>query len=82
MLDADTGAVLAVVGAALEAGRAAAGFALPLCATRAAEARRGPLGELLRAAALAPGSGPVNTREPSSAVSACCRYAPPKARLL
>ncbi len=48
VLDAATGAVLAVVGTALEAGRLAAGFALPLCATQAAEAGQGPLGELLR----------------------------------
>ncbi|MFE3658787.1 trypsin-like peptidase domain-containing protein [Streptomyces sp. NPDC059165] len=58
VLDAATGAVVAVLGAALHGNRAAAGFAVPL---RAAAARdpHGPLAELLeRNASDAPGFGP------------------------
>ncbi|WP_405998166.1 serine protease [Streptomyces sp. NBC_00829] len=46
VLDAETGAVLAVLGTALQSGRRAAGFALPLRA--AGMAQDGPLAELLR----------------------------------
>ncbi|OEJ41303.1 hypothetical protein AR457_09630 [Streptomyces agglomeratus] len=58
VLDAETGAVLAVLGTALCAERRAAGFAVPLRA--AAEASPGgPLAELLRRnAATVPGFGP------------------------
>ncbi|MGW0315804.1 trypsin-like peptidase domain-containing protein [Streptomyces flavidovirens] len=58
VLDAETGAVLAVLGTALCAERRAAGFAVPLRAAAAAWPD-GPLAELLRRnAATVPGFGP------------------------
>ncbi|MET9516937.1 serine protease [Streptomyces sp. NPDC002994] len=58
VLDARTGAVLAVLGTALGAEQRAAGFAVPLRAAAAA-APDGPLAELLRRnAATVPGYGP------------------------
>lgn len=58
VLDAETGAVLAVLGTALCAERRAAGFAVPLRAAAAASPT-GPLAELLRRnAATVPGFGP------------------------
>ncbi|MBT2395212.1 serine protease [Streptomyces sp. ISL-100] len=58
VLDAGTGAVLAVLGTALGAEQRAAGFAVPLRAAAAA-APDGPLAELLRRnAATVPGYGP------------------------
>ncbi|MBO1336020.1 serine protease [Streptomyces sp. VRA16 Mangrove soil] len=57
VLDARTGAVVAVLGTALEAGRRAAGFAVPLRAAAAGDPR-GPLAELLaRNAATVPAYG-------------------------
>ncbi|MFD8566013.1 serine protease [Streptomyces sp. NPDC059639] len=58
VVDADTGAVVAVLGTALEAGHRAAGFAVPLRAAAAADPC-GPLAELLaRNAATVPAYGP------------------------
>ncbi|MEE1756871.1 trypsin-like peptidase domain-containing protein [Streptomyces sp. SP18CS02] len=58
VLDAASGAVLAVLGTALHAGHRAAGFAVPLARTAAADPE-GPLGRLLRRnAASVPVHGP------------------------
>ncbi|MFJ9178706.1 trypsin-like peptidase domain-containing protein [Streptomyces sp. NPDC102360] len=58
VLDARTGAVVAVLGTALRAGHRAAGFAVPLRAVAAGAGGRGPLAELLaRNAAAVPAYG-------------------------
>ncbi|MFD7294925.1 serine protease [Streptomyces sp. NPDC059897] len=58
VLDARTGAVVAVLGTALRAGHRAAGFAVPLRAAIAGTGGRGPLAELLaRNAAAVPAYG-------------------------
>ncbi|MGW1895009.1 hypothetical protein ACWCP6_32930 [Streptomyces sp. NPDC002004] len=67
VLDAASGAVLAVLGTALEAGRHAAGFAVPL---RRAAARGGELARLLdRNAATVPAPGCRTAPEPWTAPS-------------